>query len=227
VAIVTRTREELKYLLLKTQKTVTVSRYQVRLFGRSYEAAAETPDCLYGYHGQQVVPHYDPRDITRVFLTLEDESPVGWVVEKRLAAIGPAGEDVIAASKREQKKVRAALRTHLSDLAASRVEPDRVIRQARAQQALADGREPLGSMAPHVPVGKPKTATVVALNPKLRAAAAMASVQPTLDHRPSTTDGDALQELVAEGEEILNRQSSIDNHSSDDWLADLIQEGTR
>jgi hypothetical protein len=76
------TVEDLRYLLMKTERPVIVSRYQVRLFGRSYESAPGT-DCLYGHHGQKVLPHFNPDDITRIFLTLEDEMAVGWVVEKR------------------------------------------------------------------------------------------------------------------------------------------------
>jgi len=221
VEVVLRTRDELRYLLLKDHRPVTVARYQVRLFGRSYQAAPETPDCLYGLHGRKLIPRYDPRDITRVFLTTEDDTAVGWVVEKRLAAIGPAAESVIAAAKREQKKVRAALRTHLADLAASRVEPDRVIRKAREAQERTPA---VGALPPAPPPGAPRTATVVALQPKLRAAAALAATPPAAREPadPAATR-DALAELIARGD-AKTPPAAV---QTDDWLDDLIQEGAR
>lgn len=197
VQVVQRTTEELKYLLLKVPKPVTVSRYQIRLFGRCYEAAPETPDCLFGYHGRPVVPHYDPRDITRIFLTLADDTPVGWVVEKRLAAIGPAGEDVIVAARREQKKVRQALRTHLADVAAGLVEPDRVARHAiRQAQDRARGGEPVGQLPP-ASVARPKLVQLP-LADATRAAAALAAVPPA---RPAPRD--VAAEHAAAVDEIL------------------------
>lgn len=196
VQVVQRTVEELKYLLLKTPKHVTVSRYQIRLYGRCYEAAPDTPDCLFGYHGREVVPHVDPRDITRVFLTLPDDTPIGWVIERRLAAIGPAGEDVIAASKREQRKVRMALRTYHADVAAGIVEPDRVARHAQAAQARLDGKPPVGALSPTA-VAKAKVIQIPLMD-ATRAAAAMAATPPAaIAPPPTATPDDILAEPPA------------------------------
>lgn len=215
VTVVQRSREELRYLLLKTPKPVTVARYQIRLFGRCYEAAPETPDCLYGYHGRAVVPHYDPRDITRLYLTLADDTPVGWVVEKRLAAIGPAGEDVIQAAKREQRKVRQALRTHLADVAAGIVEPDRVIRQARAAVERQAGRPPVGQLAP-APVARPKLVQLP-LTDATRAAAAAAAAPPARPAPPAATDP---AELLDDAPPAPRRAAAAGYH---DTLDDLLE----
>ena len=220
VQVVQRTIEEVKYLLLKTPKPITVSRYLIRLFGRSYEAAAETPDCLLGYHNQLVWPHVDPRDITRVFLTLQDDTPIGWVVEKRLAAVGPAGEDVIAASRREQKKVRQALRTQLVDVAAGILEPDRVVRKAREFQDRLAGRAAVGSLPPAA-MTRPKLVQLP-LADATRAAAALVATPPARPVQREAED-EALKNLIAEG----GSPAVGTPIHTDDWLGELIQEGSR
>jgi len=215
---VTTTIEQLAYFLLPSTTPCTVRRNQVRIFKRNYEAAPNTPDCLFGLYGERLIPLYNPDDISKVFLTHADGRAVGWVICKALAPVG-ASEETYRRFNAKQRRLREALRAHHMELVDARIEPDRLLAEARKDAALRAGRPALGALPPAAPPAgeSGKVVRMLPVSRQDREAAALAAAPPQIPAPPPAAADWA--------EDYVDRPAPAAPPPAEDWASDYIQEG--
>ena len=242
------TPEQLQYFLLRSVEA-EIKRSEVAIFGVRYWPAAENPDCLYGWQGKKAVGHFDPADMTRIFLTDPEDNAIGWLVDKKRIGWGAVATDDIRAAKRLQARSRALQRQARADLAAHRLEPDalaRVLRERTAEPDPPCGPGPKsGPQGPgsrrRRPGGHPVgvrpishgagVVEMVPATPAQRASARAAAKRPTLDEeraKPPLPYREMVQLAIGGGERqapSAKRMASDRGKSAYDEALALILQG--